>query len=75
MVGVAVHAQQRSDALILPNRDKDPSVFYDPATHRLHETYDWLPKAYESLEEGFEALQSSCTKLLAQVRAEQARDR
>ena len=75
LVAGAQHAQQRSDALILPNLGKNPSAFYDPATHQLRETYDWLPKVYEGLEEGFEALQASSEKLLAQVRAERARER
>ena len=75
LVAGAQHAQQRSDALILPRLGENPSAFYDPATHRLREAYDWLPEAYKGLEEGFEALQSSSTKLLAQVRAEQARGR
>ncbi len=70
LVSVATRAQQRSDALILPNRGKDPAVFYDPATHQLRESYDWVPKVYEDLKEDFEALQTSCTKLLAQVHAE-----
>ena len=75
LVSEALHAQQRSDALILPNRGKDPSLFYDPATHQLRESYDWVPKAYKDLKDSFEALQASCTKLLAQVRAERARGR
>ena len=75
MVGAALRAQQRSDAMILPNRGKDPFVFYDPATHQLRESYDWVPKVYEDLKGGFETLQDSCTKLLAQVRAERERGR
>ena len=75
MGGTALHAQQRSDALILPNRGKDPAVFYDPATHRLREPYDWVPTAYEDLKDGFEELQSQCTKLLAQVRADREHGR
>ena len=72
---LATHAQQRSDALILPNRGKDPTVFYDPATHRLRESYDWVPKAYEDLRKSFEDLEGDCTKLLAQVHAERGRAR
>ena len=75
MVGVATHAQQRSDALILPNRGKDASVFYDSATHRLRESYDWVPEVYENLKEEFDALQTDCTKVLEQVRAERAKGR
>ena len=70
LVAVAVRGQQRSDALILPNRGKDPAVFYDPATHRLRESYDWVPKVYEDLRTNFDELQSGCTKLLTQVHKE-----
>ncbi len=75
LTSLATHAQQRSDTLILPNRGKDPTVFYDPATHRLRESYDWVPKAYEDLRKGFEDLEGDCTKLLAQVHAERGRAR
>ena len=75
LVSVAVHAQQRSDALILPNRGKGPAVFYDPDTRRLREPYEWLPKAYTDMKDNFEELQAKCTKLLAQVRTERARNR
>ena len=74
-VSVALHAQQRSDALILPNLGKNPSAFYDPNTRRLREPYEWLPKTVEDLRAGFEQLQASSTKLLARVRAERAQDR
>ena len=73
MVGITAHAQQRSDALILPNRGKDAAVFYDLATHRLREPYDWVPEVYKALGEDFDALQTECTKLLEQVKAERAR--
>ena len=75
MVGVATHAQQRSDALILPNRGKDAAAFYDPATHRLRESYDWVPEVYRVLKEDFDVLQTDCAKLLEQVRAERERGR
>ena len=75
LVVAANRAQQRSDALILPNLDKNPAAFYDPATHRLRASYEWLPLAREDMRDDFKALQDSCTKLLAHVKAERARGR
>ncbi len=73
LVSSALHAQQRSDALILPNRGKAPSMFYDPETHQLREPYEWLPVFYREMVDDFEELQSRCAKLLAQVRADRER--
>ncbi len=75
MISIATHAQQRSDALILPNLGKDASTFYDPATHRLREPYAWVPAVDKAMEDSLEDLQTECTKLLAQVKAERARKR
>ncbi len=75
LVSIATHAQQRSDALLLPNHGKDPSVFYDPATRQLRGAYEWVPKAFKDLKGGFEASQASCTKLLAHVKTERERRR
>ena len=35
MVALALHDQQLSDALILPNLEKGPAAFYDPFTRHL----------------------------------------
>ena len=41
MLATARHDQQLSDALILPNLEKDRSFFYDPVTHQLRPAYHW----------------------------------
>ena len=75
MLGLARHDQQLSDALILPNLDKNPAFFYDPATHKLRPTYAWYAEFFPKMLQDFNDLRPQVEKLLAQVRAERNRNR
>jgi len=75
MLGLARHDQQLSDALVLPNLDKDPGFFYDPATHKLRPTYGWYADFFPKMLRGFNELRPQVEKLLVQIRAERQRDR
>ena len=75
MLATARHDQQLSDALILPNLEKDRSFFYDPATHQLRPTYRWYGEFYKMFLSGYDALLPQTRKLVAQIRAERQRNR
>ena len=75
MVGLARHDQQLSDTLVLPNLDKDRSVFYDPATRKLRPTYRWYADFFRVCLHDYDDLQPQIEKLLRQVRAERQRNR
>ena len=75
MLGMARHDQQLSDALILPNLDKDPGFFYDPATHKLRPSYGWYIDFFPKMLRGFNELRLDTEKLLVQIRAERQRNR
>ena len=75
MLATARHDQQLSDALILPNLEKDRSFFYDPATHQLRPAYHWYGEFYKTFLAGYDTLLPQSKKLIAQVRAERQRNR
>ena len=75
MVEVARHDQQLSDALILPNLDKDPSMFYDPTTKQLRPPYAWYGEFSDTELSMFAQLEPQVNDVLKKVRAEQARAR
>jgi hypothetical protein len=75
MVGVARHDQQLSDTYILPNLDKDRSVFYDPSTKELRPSYRWFPEFFEKMLKSYDQLEPQLEKLQAQIRAERQRNR
>ncbi len=75
ILGVARHDQQLSDALVLPNLDKEPVFFYDPATHKLRPTYDWYADFFPKMLRCFDDLRPEVEKLLVQIRAERQRNR
>ena len=75
MLGLARHDQQLSDALVLPNLDKEPAFFYDPATHKLRPTYSWYAEFFPRMLQGFNELRPEVERLLVQIRAERRRDR
>ena len=75
MVAVIPHDQQISDALVLPNLDKSPDFFYDPATKQLRPSYRWYTDFYE-IELGlYGQIHRELDALLAQLRAERMRNR
>ncbi len=75
MVTLALHDQQLSDALILPNLGKDLSVFYDPATKRLRPTYEWYGQFSKEMLKKYAKLQPEVDRVLERLKAERARNR
>ncbi len=75
MVDVLRHDQQLCDALIRPNLDKDPSFFYDVPARRLRPAYAWYGKYFSTQATFFAEMHAEIEKVLAQLRAERARDR
>ncbi len=75
LVNYTAHCQQLSDQLILPNLDKDPSVFYDPATHKLRKTYEWYPTFFDNIVKAFDGIIAKMEKAVTQLRADHAKSR
>jgi hypothetical protein len=75
MVNYTAHCQELSDALILPNLDKDPGVFYDPATHKLRRAYEWYPKFFDNIVKAFDSITVKMQKAIDQLRADRAQRR
>ena len=74
MVALLHNSQQHSDALILPNLDKPPAFFYDPATKQLRPSYGWYTDFFE-IELGlYKQIHRQLDTLLTQLRAERARN-
>jgi hypothetical protein len=67
------HAQQLSDALIVPNLDQDITFFYDPATKQLRKRFARYTDALESFGTFYNDYINAQTELLNQIRAERAR--
>ena len=75
MVALALHDQQLSDALILPNLDKGPSAFYDPVTKRLRPTYTWYGDFAGQMIAKYAELRPQLERVLQQLKVERARNR
>ena len=75
MVALALHDQQLSDALILPNLDKGPSAFYDPATKHLRPGYTWYGKFAGQMVTKYAELRPQLERVLEQLKVERARNR
>ena len=75
MVALALHDQQLSDALILPNLDKGPSAFYDPATKHLRPAYAWYGDFAGQMVAKYAELRPQLERVLEQLKVERARDR
>ena len=74
MVAVIHHDQQISDALVLPNLDKPPDFFYDPATKQLRPSYGWYTQFYE-IELGlYRQIHQELGTLITQLRVERQRN-
>jgi hypothetical protein len=67
------HAQQLSDAIIIPNLDQDPTFFYDPATKQLRKRFTRYTDALQSFQSFFNEYIEAQTDLLTQIRAERAK--
>jgi hypothetical protein len=70
-IGTMTHAQQLSDALIVPNLDQDIAFFYDPATKKLRIRFTRYTLALDSFDDFYEKYVQAETDLLAQIHAEQ----
>ena len=75
MVALALHDQQLSDALILPNLDKGPAAFYDPVTKRLRPGYEWYGDFAGRMVTKYAELHPQLERVLQQLKVERARDR
>ena len=75
LVDISRHDQQLSDALILPNLDKPPSFFYDPATRQLRPSYAWYPNYFKTESEIFADMRPEIIRVLARLRIERERNR
>lgn len=75
MISLIRHNQQLSDALILPNLERDHTFFYDPDTRKLRPTYRWYAELYRRLLEGYDSLEPEVERLLTQIRADRQRHR
>ena len=75
LVAVFRRHQQLSDALVLPNVDGDPAMFYDPATRKLLGKYAWYADLFQSELFLFGELQKKTDQLVAQIHAERQRNR
>jgi len=67
------HAQDLSDALIVPNLDQDITFFYDPATKQLRKRFARYTAALESFQTFYNEYIQAQADLLAQIRAERAK--
>ncbi|HEV2803680.1 MAG TPA: hypothetical protein VGW57_02000 [Chthoniobacterales bacterium] len=72
-VNTMQHAQQLSDALIVPNLDQDITFFYDPATKQLRKRFARYVDALESFQTFFADYIEAQTRMLAQIRLERAK--
>ena len=75
MISLIRHDQLLSDALILPNLERDHTFFYDPDTRKLRPSYRWYTDLYRRLLEGYDSLEPEVEKLLTQIRADRQRHR
>jgi hypothetical protein len=67
------HAQQLSDALIIPNLDQDTVFFYDPATKQLRKRFTRYADALQAFQTFFAEYIEALTDLLTQIRTERAK--
>jgi hypothetical protein len=72
-ISTMTHAQQLSDALIVPNLDQDISFFYDPATKQLRKRFIRYFDALQAFQSFYAEYIKAQTDLLAQIRAERQR--
>jgi hypothetical protein len=72
-VNTMQHAQQLSDALIVPNLDQDIAFFYDPATKQLRKRFARYVDALESFQTFFADYIEAQTRMLTQIRLERAK--
>ena len=75
MVALALHDQQLSDALILPNLDKGSSAFYDPVTKHLRPGYEWYGDFDGQMVVKYAELRPQLERVLEQLKVERARNR
>jgi hypothetical protein len=66
-------AQQLSDDLIAPNLEQDITFFYDPTTKQLRKRFTRYAEALQKFIPFYDAYIQSLTDLLAQIRAERAK--
>ncbi len=64
------HAQDLSDALIVPNLDQDITFFYDPGTKQLRKRFSRYTAALESFQTFYNEYINAQADLLTQIRAE-----
>jgi hypothetical protein len=64
------HAQQLSDALIIPNLDQELAFFYDPATKQLRKRFVRYADALQAFQAFFDEYIKAQTDLLSQIRSE-----
>ncbi len=69
-ISTMTHAQQLSDALIVPNLDQDITFFYDPATKQLRNRFSRYTLALEAFGAFYDDYINAETALLVQIRAE-----
>ena len=74
MVALALHDQQLSDALILPNLDKGPLAFYDPVTKHLRPAYAWYGDFAGQMVTKYAELGPQVDRVLQQLKVERARN-
>jgi len=67
------HAQDLSDALIVPNLDQDITFFYDPSTKQLRKRFSRYTNSLESFQAFYNDYIAALTDLLGQIRAERAK--
>ena len=67
------HAQQLSDAVIVPNLDQDPTFFYDPATKQLRKRFTRYVETLNAFVPFYDNYIKALTDLLTQIRAERAK--
>jgi hypothetical protein len=74
-ISTMTHAQQLSDALIVPNLDQDISFFYDPATKQPRKRFVRYADALQAFQGFYADYTKALTDLLTQIRAERQRSR
>lgn len=67
--------QSLSDALIVPNLDREPSFFYDPETRKLRKPFEIYPEALQATVEFADDFERAHRALLERIQAERRRDR
>jgi hypothetical protein len=65
--------QKLSDELIVPNLDQDTSFFYDPASGKLRNRFEFYPQALGATVKFAHDLDRTKTELVKQIQAERQR--